>query len=105
MLAPVAMVAGCSQSPSPAEVDLQQRVVAAEARADAAEKRLKSLAACTSAPALSAQPDVATGPDTYGQPMDNTAPISAAPANVNPANANPASAGPPAVVDHTQLAN
>lgn len=89
LLAPVLLVAGCSQGPSDSAADLQQRLTAAEARADAAEKRAKSAETLANQhaqepaqnPPPAAQPDLAQGADTeYGQPAMDTAPIDPAPA-------------------------
>lgn len=89
LLAPAMLVAGCSQGPSDSAADLQQRLTAAEARADAAEKRAKSAETLATQHAQepvqnqppAAQPDIAQGADTeYGQPAMDTAPIDPAPA-------------------------
>jgi hypothetical protein len=95
LLAPASLLAGCSQSPDQAE--LQERLTAAEARADAAEKRAKNAEAMAQqhaqeppmlppvvAPPV-AQPEVAQGNGDYGEPVNDTAPIEPVPA-VNPNN-------------------
>jgi hypothetical protein len=82
------LLAACSQGPSDSVADLQQRLTAAEARADAAEKRVKNLEA------LAAQhsqepvkgmeppaPQMAEADDSqFGQPAIDTAPIDPVPA-------------------------
>ena len=79
LMAPAALLAGCSQSASPNEADLQQRLAAAEARADAAEKRLKALESSdsqhASAPVINNAPQPANDPDSFTRPMDDTAPV------------------------------
>ena len=89
LLAPATLLAGCSQGPSDSAADLQQRLTAAEARADAAEKRAKSAEALANQHAQepvqnqppAAAADIAQGADAeYGQPAMDTAPIDPVPA-------------------------
>lgn len=42
LLASASLLAGCSQGPAASEADLQEKLTAAEARANAAEKRAKA---------------------------------------------------------------
>ena len=41
LLVPASLLAGCSNAPTPAQAEAQEKLVAAEARANAAEKRAK----------------------------------------------------------------
>jgi Tfp pilus assembly protein PilP len=88
--APLLLAAGCSQAPAPGVAELQQRVTAAEARADLAEKRAKNAEAVAAqhlqepqqqeppaAPPEIAQVD---GGSEMGQPAMDTAPIDPVPA-------------------------
>jgi len=90
LLAPASLLAGCSQGPTASQAELQDRLVAAEARASAAEKRAKNVEAAAQlhaqepakhAPAAAA--DSAESPNDFGQPVNDTAPIEPVPA-VNP---------------------
>jgi PBP1b-binding outer membrane lipoprotein LpoB len=91
LLASASLLAGCSQGPAASEADLQEKLTAAEARANAAEKRAKAaeMAAQQHAqepPArtnLAPPPEVAEGGGDFGQPMNDTRPIDPVPA-VNP---------------------
>lgn len=88
LLAPATLLCGCSQGPSQSEADLQQRVTAAEARADAAEKRAKNAEAMASQHGQephepvqqAAPPEIAQGESEFGQPVNDTAPIEPVPA-------------------------
>jgi len=85
LLVPVGLVAACSQGPSDNAADLQQRLTAAEARADAAEKRARNAEALAGQhaqePAAHVPPDNAQGGDSeFGAPAMDTAPIDPAPA-------------------------
>jgi hypothetical protein len=83
-----ALTAGCNQGPSPSQVELQQKLVDAQARADAAEKRAKNaeiahslhaqepLKADANPPAADADP----AENDFGKPINDTQPIEPAPA-------------------------
>jgi hypothetical protein len=83
LLAPASLLAGCSQSPTPEQADLQDRLTAAEARASAAEKHASNaeeLAAQHKQEPVAelpppAPPEIAEGGGDFGQPMNDTAPI------------------------------
>ena len=82
-LALPALVAGCNQAPAPSVQEMQQKLVAAEARATQAEKRAKNAeeaAALHSQEPASAQspappPEIAENSNQFGQPILDTAPI------------------------------
>ncbi len=85
------LVAGCSQAPSASVAELQERLTAAEARADLAEKRAKNaetLAAQHQQEPVqqsgqAAPPEIAQVDGTggeMGQPAIDTAPIDPVPA-------------------------
>lgn len=77
------LIAGCHQAPSPAVDELQQKLVAAEARATQAEKRAKSAEEAAAlhnqenanAPPPAAPPEIAENSNQMGQPILDTAPI------------------------------
>ena len=89
LLAPASLLAGCSQGPATSEADMQERLTAAEARANAAEKRAKNAETAAQQHAQeprapqAAPPEIAEGGHEFGQPMNDTAPIDPAPA-MNP---------------------
>lgn len=77
------LIAGCHQAPSPSVQELQQKVIAAEARATQAEKRAKTAEDAAAmhnqemanAPPPAAPPEIAENGGQFGQPMLDTAPI------------------------------
>jgi hypothetical protein len=90
LLGGAATVAGCSQNNADTVADLQQKLIAAEARATAAEKRLKDADAQAAMhnqepppnqDPQAAPPEIAeNGEGNFGQPMNDTVPIEPAPA-------------------------
>ncbi|WP_353226838.1 hypothetical protein [Novosphingobium sp.] len=90
LLGAAATMAGCSQNNADTVADLQQKLIAAEARATAAEKRVKDADAQTAMhnqeppPNQDPQappPEIAeNGEGNFGQPMNDTVPIEPAPA-------------------------
>jgi hypothetical protein len=79
-LLPVAVLpvlSACSRADNSA--DLQQRLAAAEARADAAEKQARIAEAAAQRPAPPPQPEPVPGDNNgngeFGQPMNDTNPI------------------------------
>ena len=87
LLAPASLLAGCSQSPTPEQADLQDRLTAAEARATAAEKHARDaetraqLHAQEPAPHAEAadKPEFDDGANDFGKPVSDTAPIEPVP--------------------------
>ena len=86
---PCAMLAGCSPGISAADADIQQKVIAAEARAAAAEKRAKNAEIKASLhaqepvagmdPAPAADKDKDPGENDFGKPVNDTMPIEPVP--------------------------
>lgn len=77
------LLTGCNQAPSASNEELQQKLIAAEARATQAEKRAKSAEEAAalhnqenanSAPPA-APPEIAENSGQFGQPLLDTAPI------------------------------
>ena len=88
MLAPAALLAGCSGASTSEQADMQQKLVAAEARATAAEKRARDaetraqLHAQEPAPHAedADKPEFDDGANDFGKPVSDTAPIEPVPA-------------------------
>ena len=87
LCAPASLLAGCTQGPSAADSEIQQKVAAAEARADAAEKRAKNAEITASLhaqepvagmdPAPAADKDPAE--NDFDKPVNDTMPIEPVP--------------------------
>ncbi len=88
LFVPATLLSGCAKGPPQSEADLQQRLTAAETRADAAEKRAKNAEAIAAQHAQEARqqlppgapPEIAQVDNEIGQPMNDTAPIEPVPA-------------------------
>jgi len=82
------LTAACNQAPTPDQIALQQKLVAAQARADAAEKRAKNAEIARSlhaqepakAPFNAPPADLDPPESDFGKPINDTQPIEPAPA-------------------------